>query len=598
MDTMRVRYIQKAFQIWQQEDWILEPLKSCLTISLSIRNPRYELASLYNIFHYYRCRDDAPGMEASLKDLKKAAYEHQMYDLYFRAWNACIGRESGRGNIGVARIQGERMKIEADSLNYPQGAIVADMAIATSMRHGKQHEESLKKFLEITKSDLLTYSQRRLVYLTISDLYFRLKKNDKALEYLDKTMAALHSDEESTDVAKQHQAIPIKFTYCKIYLADANARMLKKYLDSLEEVYDTSWELKDIVSYYTYRGGYYSLINDMPNCYKEFDLASELGKNSDLTYMVTVREMKAECALKHNDYKVAAESFREAARLCYSINRDAAKKNREAIQSNFQIRKALFEQELNRKNLNVTKISAVVLVLLILLAVLWHIIHVNRLMRRSALETHEAWKMVDAANRMKEVFLQKINEDIKEPVKTVVECSAILSSNKNLSQELRLEYSTKIQKHAGQLIRLVNNVLDLSRLEAGMMKFNTQEEDLVQLCTDVRGMLAIHSNNLWTPTFYTQPDKVMAQVDSAWFNRTLAFLLSAPEDCNEKVEVVYTLTVDNGYASIAIDVPSVKTESTSSDERIGQDICRLYLKATGGSFNVKDNHIVITYPIN
>lgn len=597
MDTMRIKYIQKLFQKKQQEDWTLDLLKSSLTISRTVKDSKYELASLYNIYHFYRFREDGPAMAEALKNLKTAAYAHQSYEYYFLAWSSLLNRESGLGNVGVARIQGERMRAEADSLNYPEGVIAADMTIGMSLRHGKQYKEALAKYIELSKSDLLTSSQRRLVHLTIADLHFRLDEYDKALAHLDKAMAVLNRDEGSTSTAKKQQSIPIEFTYCKVYLAQFNAKRLKIHLDKLASIYDASWAERDIVSYYTYRGGYYSLIDDMPKCYKEYDMAMEVGKNLRNTYMLNVHEMKGQCALDHHDYKVAAESFRNAVKLCYSLNRDIAKENSEAIQSNFQIRKALFEQEASKKHLNMVKIGAIAFVLLILLVVLWHSIHVNKLMRRSAREIHEAWKTVDAANRMKEVFLQKINDDIKEPVATVVECAAILSTSENLSQESRLKYSERIKRHADQLTRLVNSVLELSRLDAGMMKFNVQKQDLIQLCLDVKSMLTMHSPHLWTPTFHTQVETLTAQVDSAWFSKTLIFLLTAPEECDEKAEVTYTLTADNRYASIVIDVPSAKTKPNNSEERINHDICRLYLKAAGGSYRVEDNRIVITYPI-
>ena len=48
-------------------------------------------------------------------------------------------------------------------------------------------------------------------------------------------------------------------------------------------------------------------------------------------------------------------------------------------------------------------------------------------------------------------------------------------------------------------MRLVNNVLDLSRLEAGMMKFQMSNYDIVQLCNDAVGMA--HMQNSLSSTF-------------------------------------------------------------------------------------------------
>ena len=62
-------------------------------------------------------------------------------------------------------------------------------------------------------------------------------------------------------------------------------------------------------------------------------------------------------------------------------------------------------------------------------------------------------------------------------------------------------------------MRLVNNVLDLSRLEAGMMKFQMSNYDIVQLCNDAVGMAHMQNSTLHTH-FISNIDEYIIHTDT------------------------------------------------------------------------------------
>ncbi len=596
-DTTRIIYLQNVFRHHRQLDWTIELLHSALALSRKLNNPNLEIKVLNDIYRYYAFRENQLGKESSFQDLKIACLKHKKYGPYFSVWSDLLTDESAKGNTETATIGGEQMKREADSLKYPQGRIIADIALSENIRQAHQYDEALKlnhKFLEMPE---VTSQQRRGIYQRISAIYSQQDLYDKAVEALDKSLAELKKGEVTDSISYRDNLIPILLTYCQIGLAIPEVNMLKKALEELSKYYGDDWHVSKQVSYHTYWGGYYYLKKDMPSCYKEFDLAIEKGKDLRTTFMISVRQMKGDCAAFRKDYKTAALSYRDAVHLCYSINRDIARNNKEAALSNFEIRKALLEHETERQWFNIAKVSVAAILLIILLVVLRYIFRANRILRQSAEETRKAWKRAEDANRMKEIFLRNINEEIKGPIETVVQCADILSLSVNLSRKDRLDYSERIKIHAGRLILLVNNVLDLSRLEAGMMKFSIQEHDLVQLSREAKSILGMQAVNPWVQEFSTELETLMTKVDSAWFCRVLVFALSAPEDCEEKCEVHYRLTVAGSFARIVVHVPPVKLHASNSNERIGQDIARLYLKSAGGSYEMVEGEIVITYPL-
>ena len=82
--------------------------------------------------------------------------------------------------------------------------------------------------------------------------------------------------------------------------------------------------------------------------------------------------------------------------------------------------------------------------------------------------------IAEEANEIKSRFLANMSYNIRIPLNNVVGFSQLLSTDNELDEEERKEYSGIIQTNSGELIQLVNDVLDLSRLEANMMKFQLQ----------------------------------------------------------------------------------------------------------------------------
>ena len=76
-------------------------------------------------------------------------------------------------------------------------------------------------------------------------------------------------------------------------------------------------------------------------------------------------------------------------------------------------------------------------------------------------------------------------------------------------------------------MRLVNNVLDLSRLEAGMMKFQMSNYDIVQLCNDAVGMAHMQNSTLHTH-FISNIDEYIIHTDTNRFMQFVVSILTCP----------------------------------------------------------------------
>jgi K+-sensing histidine kinase KdpD len=73
-------------------------------------------------------------------------------------------------------------------------------------------------------------------------------------------------------------------------------------------------------------------------------------------------------------------------------------------------------------------------------------------------------------NRMKDVFLSTASHELKTPLTSVIAYSELLQEHgTNLSQEQRGEFLDRLQTEARRLLALIDDILDLSRLETGKL---------------------------------------------------------------------------------------------------------------------------------
>lgn len=119
---------------------------------------------------------------------------------------------------------------------------------------------------------------------------------------------------------------------------------------------------------------------------------------------------------------------------------------------------------------------------------------VRRKLKREEAQMCEMTREVEAIHRAKNHFLSNISSSIARPLDKVVESSLLLSSKDELDEAQRNELSDSISKTSAQLMRLINDILDLSRLEAGMMKFMPSDIELCSLVGDAAAVMSVGKN--------------------------------------------------------------------------------------------------------
>lgn len=258
-------------------------------------------------------------------------------------------------------------------------------------------------------------------------------------------------------------------------------------------------------------------------------------------------------------------------------------------------------------------IYSILLVILCILSIF--LIHVIRRMiqlyrseRQNEKKIQELLMSTEDINTTKARFLQEISYKIRTPLNSVMGLSEILANNPELIEAKDVKsISEAIQNNSQELQQLVNAVLDLSRLESGMMKYNLSDYSLTQICQDAISIVRLHDETGTIKIDFNstvEEGKDTIHTDVARMTQILSDMLYAPlfrmeqsEDnhvsislsgCNENLPLLQVRITNS---------PMTKNAEEDSLNSIRQEIAQLFIEHFGGTFHIQSEDIVFTYPL-
>lgn len=119
----------------------------------------------------------------------------------------------------------------------------------------------------------------------------------------------------------------------------------------------------------------------------------------------------------------------------------------------------------------------------------------------------EAMEIARNANAAKSSFLSNMSHDIRTPMNVIMGLANLMEHDVESPEKMR-EYIRKIQISSKHLLGLINDVLDMSKIESGETKLNVEKFDFLEQLDEIetlirpqaaeRGQhLEIHLDNLW-----------------------------------------------------------------------------------------------------
>lgn len=112
--------------------------------------------------------------------------------------------------------------------------------------------------------------------------------------------------------------------------------------------------------------------------------------------------------------------------------------------------------------------------------------------RKAELALLSAQKQAESASRAKSEFLANMSHEIRTPLSAIMGFVDVLNSS--LSESVHLKYLNTIKQNVYYLLDIINDVLDLSKIEAGFLDLNLSFIDVNQFLKDIYAMIAVRAH--------------------------------------------------------------------------------------------------------
>lgn len=174
----------------------------------------------------------------------------------------------------------------------------------------------------------------------------------------------------------------------------------------------------------------------------------------------------------------------------------------------------------------------------------------NLLYEETNIELQQAVHEARLANRSKTRFLAAASHDLRQPINTLSLFIANLSLMDATEQQHEIigHMNTAINNIDGQLEAL----LDVSKLDAGVVKVNAKDIDLIILLEDIVSSQSAQCHDGLTLKFKTDFDSVSCHTDPILFQRVINNLVSNAIKYTNVGRIDISLSIENSTAQVSI----------------------------------------------
>lgn len=526
-----------------------------------------------------------------------------------------------RGDLSPAIDRARLMYEYAKDIKSNFGIALSNQAIGQAYSASNIQDKALSSYMDALRYLPENNPQTYRLLVKISTQLQQMNRLEEAMEYVEKLNPLLEQNPEHP------LAIPILIENATYYISSGDQDTALQYLHQADSIYknhthEIAHEFS--INYYT-AACYRALAAD----YHDKEKADEaLALYNQLLEVVSNNKRSLEyrwiCAEKIYLYKLLGH-FDEACQIykeLYSVTDTLASKSYirqiNALKATYQVDEIELENKAQQNKM-------VVVLIFIGLGLLTFISMLAIWLRRQkkvvvmSTETLEQLRHnAENATRAKSIFLSNMSHEIRTPLNALSGFSALLTEE-GLDDSTRRQCTDIIQQNSELLLKLINDVIDLSSLEFGKMQFSIAEHDAVATCRNVTDTVGKVKQTQAELLFETSLEELYIETDDSRLQQVLINLLINAtkftpdgsitlklEKQSEKM-ALFSVT-DTGCGIPKEKQASIfqrfeKLDENAQGSGLGLSICQLIIEHIGGKIWIDPDYtggsrFVFTHPIH
>ena len=610
-DTIRLNIISQIIRIEQNNSRCIQYADTLMKEALLLHNDKYAgMSAYYHILYYYN-HNDQDSVSKWLNIMRPYVKKSELWDYFFEAKRFQLNLYTNSRQYELAISEAQRMKQQSIQINNKRGIIAAYQCLSNAYVGSQRWDEGIKALEEAYR--MLTAKDHPVDRISVLSQLISVTKarkgNQKLLKYIQEQENILHKHIAENPSLKEGFTDVYLFNelfYCYYYLN----------INAPEQAYPHLIKSKEYLNkntYFTYRILYFDTLAQYNRAIGKYQQAlnyidttlTMLKKDFPNDYAEQLLE-KARIWKQVGQNEKAILFYEQALSLKDSVTTVLSNTQMKQIKKKYNIEKNELEQERRNNRTQLLYLVFIFAILILLFIFMARLFMIRKALKHSEYEIRKAMEAVRQTNEMKNRFLSKMSYNIRTPLNNVVGFSQLIACEPNINKETRQEYANIIHQSSEKLMKLVNDVLDLSRLEAQMMKFQVQDYDAIELCKEVCYMARVQNEQTGINVdFSTEIDSpIIIHTDTRRLTQALLSALVYPQEHRQERNIRFILNREGDVLHFQIsNSPLADPAFVSQETIIRHDINLLLLQHFGGNYFVNQKapenpEIVFIYPIS
>ena len=387
-----------------------------------------------------------------------------------------------RGDIGNAIDEAREMYEKAETIKYDFGMALSSAAIGDAYFCSNMPEEAIASYKEAIRHPAASPENNYYKEMTILKLIqtLILKERTQEAEKYRKMLSESKSIHSNQTLQFLTLATDVSYYIQKNELPNAHNCLLQAeqiYLSDKQPYYSTTYNYM--------QGRYNAAIGKHTLALQYYDnILTDIRQKMQSIIYLQIAYIKANLLIEMDHKKEAARLYEEISMITDSVIAPSYAHRINNLRASYEENRMKVENkaEFNRIFLGGIVIGIIVLGVMIYLVI--HIVKQNKKIAESKIRMEQSRLNAENAMQSKSLFLSNMSHEIRTPLSALSGFSSLLTEQA-LDEETRRQCGDIIQQNSDLLLKLINDVIDLSNLEIGNMKFNFNYCDAIAICNNV-----------------------------------------------------------------------------------------------------------------